>query len=212
MSQGGLERGDHPTGVVFYLLREDQVPRDWSEKAAQRIAEIFANGFVVRFGMRDGEQPGTYWVGFNSMNEGGRYIEHYLGNRARKWLAQIKEREPGTTVREKDLVTVRRVFSLPGPVPHPPLRPVLPHLVASGEAPAPPPPPAPPAEERRPAAPTGRGGLMDQAAAAREKLRGEGVNLGNVVSGPAAKIPDEYRGRIPRLGRRRRQRGADEGS
>jgi hypothetical protein len=209
MSQDGIERGDHPNGVVFYLLSEDQVTRAWCEKAARHIAEQFVNGFVVRFGMRDGEEPKTFWIGFNSRQYGGNQIEYYLLNLAKKRLARYTELHPGHEYTEQDFLAVlRRKYQLPGPVPNPPLRPVLTHLVPD-EAP---PPPAAPPTDNRPAAPTGRGGLMDQARIARERLRGEGVNLSSVVSGLASRVPDEYRGRLPRLGRRRKQRGTDEGS
>jgi hypothetical protein len=196
--------------VVFYMLRENQVTRKWCRQVAQRTADLLVNGFVVRYGERDGDEPGTFWVGFNATEPCGRYFEHYLTELLKRRKARYQEKYPQVQQlpADKEFLAVRRVYVLPGPNPHPWLPPVIQGLVPD-DRPVPPPPPA---EERRPAAPTGRGGLMDQATAAREKLRGEGVNLGNVVSGLAAKIPDEYRGRIPRLGRRRRQRGADEGS
>lgn len=212
MSQGGIERGDHPNGVVFYLLAEDQVTRVWCEKLARRIAELYVNGFVVRFGMRDGDEPQTFWIGFNSRQFGGDLAERYLIDLSRKRLARYTELHPGHPYTEKDFFGVlRRKFQLPGPVPNPPLRPVLTHLVPA-EAPAPPPPAARPAEQ--PAPPAGRGGLMDQAALARQRMREEGITLpgvGSALSGLADRIPQGYRDRIPRL-RRKKHRGTDEES
>jgi hypothetical protein len=211
MSQGGLERKDHPTGAVFYLLRENQVTRRWCQQAAQRTAELLVNGFVVRYGERDGEEPGTYWVGFNAADPCGRYFEHYLTESLKRRKARYQEKYPQVTTlpADKEFLSVRRVYALPGPNPHPWLPPVIQGLVPD-DRPKPPPPATSPAVER-PAPPAGRGGLMDQAALARQRMREEGINIGGVgqaLSGLADKIPERYR---RRLGRRRRG-GDDEES
>lgn len=70
---------DYEQGVVFYLVREEEVPRATAIAALRGLASMFAAPegglprFVVRAGFREGAEEGTYWVGLNSMACGGPF-------------------------------------------------------------------------------------------------------------------------------------------
>lgn len=198
-----IQRGDHPTGVVFYLLHEVQIPRGDALVAVRKIAEYHANTFVVRYGIRKGEEQGTYWVGLNSIQEGGRTFEMFL-------VSEVKKLQAGGVK-----LVIKRVFGLPGDNPHPMLAPVLPHLVQdvpvaaqAGSAVASAPPPR--LERPAPAASGGPGqrgfGLTDPARQARERLRQDGVNI--QVPGAFA---ERLRGRVHLPARRRRGNASQPG-
>ncbi len=155
-------------GVDFFRLNLEEVPVEVTKKAARGIAVMYGRPpeglvvFVVRFGMRRGDEPGTYWAGFNHAMCGDVF------ERLLEELSAHYER------RKK----------LPGENPNPVLSAVLEdvHPVRSPKDTSPAieevrPPEKEKKKQDRPVTPRRGLGLTTQANAARAQLREEGLGV-----------------------------------
>ena len=197
-----IPTGDHPQGVVFYLLHEEDISTAMAEEAAKHIAAFFrepfpgAAFFVVRYGIRD-NGDGTYWIGFNHRACGDIFEQLLRGLKTR---ATKRSSLPVDSSNPNPLLKSN---------PNPRLKPVFPELVQEAPAPQPRQQPDRGSSQRRrqqPPPPEQGRSLADQSAAARQELGAFDV------SGTLRKLSALRKGGWRDIGRRRRGGGSDDES